>query len=165
MSAGNQTTITLDDLMSQAQVFASGWSLVGGQFDSGNALEEAKENKAELRRMIEQYTLKQRQPQWVSVSESLPDVPEGDEQEVIVCVRRAHNGQPYVFSARYLNKFPLHNECHPDADEDGCLITTGWHDVKEHSEYDGWYSPLIEAGSGDEVTHWMPLPAAPEVHA
>ncbi|WP_430293036.1 DUF551 domain-containing protein [Pseudomonas sp. B1-22] len=103
-------------------------------------------------------------PVWISASERLPEVKEGDEQEVIVCVRRAHNGQSYVFSARYLNQFALYTEGHPDADENGCLISTGWHDVKEHSEYDGWYSPLI-AVEGDEVTHWMPLPAAPGVPA
>lgn len=92
---------------------------------------------------------------WISVSERLPDVPDGDEREVIVCVKRAHNGQSYSFSARYLNNFPLHSDS-----EDEPMIVTGWHDVKEHAEYDGWYSPLIDSSSGDEVTHWMPLPTA-----
>ncbi len=101
------------------------------------------------------------QGQWVPVSERLPEVPEGDEQELIVCVRRSRNGESYVFSARYLNKYSLYSKGHPDADEDGFFEATGWHDVKEHREYDGWYSPLIDANSGDEVTHWMPLPTAP----
>lgn len=43
---------TKEQIMDQAQVFASGWSLVGGIFDSGNALEEAEQSKAELDEMI-----------------------------------------------------------------------------------------------------------------
>jgi hypothetical protein len=93
---------------------------------------------------------------WIPVSERLPDVPEGDEQEVIVCVQRAHNGKRYVFSARYLNKFPLF--C---GDEEP-LLATGWHDVKEHADYDGWYEPL-SLSDGDEIVGWQPLPPAPEV--
>jgi hypothetical protein len=42
----------VDSVMEQAQVFASAWSLVGGRFDSGNGLEEAKQAKAELRAML-----------------------------------------------------------------------------------------------------------------
>jgi hypothetical protein len=47
------TNKVVDELMSQAQVFASAWSLVGGRFDHGNLIEEAEEAKAELRKMIE----------------------------------------------------------------------------------------------------------------
>ncbi len=36
-----QKTWAVNQLMEQAQVFASAWSLVGGKFDFGNALEEA----------------------------------------------------------------------------------------------------------------------------
>lgn len=97
---------------------------------------------------------------WIPVSERLPDVPDGDEREVIVCVKRAHNGQSYSFSARYLNNFPLHSDS-----EDEPAFVTGWYDVKEHAEYDGWYSPLIDSSSGDEVTHWLPLPAAPSANS
>ena len=43
----------VDEIMAQAQVFASAWSLVGGRFDNGNMLTEAEEAKAELRQMIE----------------------------------------------------------------------------------------------------------------
>ncbi len=39
--------------MEQAQVFASTWSLVGGQFDSGQMIEDAKEAKEELRTYLE----------------------------------------------------------------------------------------------------------------
>ncbi|TLP68199.1 DUF551 domain-containing protein [Pseudomonas nitroreducens] len=97
---------------------------------------------------------------WIAVTDQLPTVQDGQEQEFIVCVHRAHDGKRYVFSARWLNNFPLHSEGHPDADDDGCMLATGWHDVKEHSDYDGWYSPLITT-EGDAVTHWMPLPTAP----
>ena len=43
---------TIDEIMSQAQEFASGWSIVGGRFDSGDALEIATESKAMLRNLI-----------------------------------------------------------------------------------------------------------------
>lgn len=43
----------VDEIMEQAQVFASAWSLVGGRFDNGNMLTEAEEAKSELRKMIE----------------------------------------------------------------------------------------------------------------
>jgi len=43
---------TLDALMEQAQVFASAWSLVGGPFDDGNAMEDAEEARTELRSML-----------------------------------------------------------------------------------------------------------------
>ncbi len=49
------TTISVDAIMEQAQVFASAWSLVGGPFDQGNALENAEEAKAELREMLEDF--------------------------------------------------------------------------------------------------------------
>lgn len=42
-----------EQIMEQAQVFASAWSLVGGCFDSGSMLAEAESAKAELRTMIE----------------------------------------------------------------------------------------------------------------
>lgn len=42
----------LDRIMEQAQVFASAWSMVGGRFDNGSALEDANAAKAELRGML-----------------------------------------------------------------------------------------------------------------
>jgi len=42
----------VDSVMEQAQVFASAWSLVGGCFDSGNAMEDAEAAKNELRAML-----------------------------------------------------------------------------------------------------------------
>ena len=45
---------TVESLMSQAQVFASAWSLVGGRFDKGGCLDEAEEAKSELKAMLEE---------------------------------------------------------------------------------------------------------------
>ncbi len=39
-------------IMEQAQVFASAWSVVGGPFDGGDAMEVATQEKDELRRMV-----------------------------------------------------------------------------------------------------------------
>lgn len=44
--------LKLQEIMSQAQVFASAWSLVGGRFDGGNAMDDAEVAKNELRQMI-----------------------------------------------------------------------------------------------------------------
>lgn len=43
---------TKKSVMSQAQVFASAWSLVGGRFDMGYALDDAEQAKAELAEMV-----------------------------------------------------------------------------------------------------------------
>lgn len=51
----DKAEISIETLMEQAQVFASAWSLVGGPFDSGNALENAEDAKEELREMLEQF--------------------------------------------------------------------------------------------------------------
>ena len=42
----------VDELMIQAQVFASAWSLVGGRFDTGHCSDAAKEAKLELEEMV-----------------------------------------------------------------------------------------------------------------
>ncbi|KVG03164.1 hypothetical protein WJ21_04560 [Burkholderia vietnamiensis] len=41
-----------DTIMEQAQVYASAWSLIGGPFDHGNALETAEHEKAQLRTLV-----------------------------------------------------------------------------------------------------------------
>ncbi|WP_236225343.1 dATP/dGTP pyrophosphohydrolase domain-containing protein [Pseudomonas pseudonitroreducens] len=50
-----ESPITIKSVMSQAQVFASAWSLVGGPFDSGDALEHANEAKQELHEMLKAF--------------------------------------------------------------------------------------------------------------
>lgn len=99
---------------------------------------------------------------WIKCSERTPSVAEGDYQYFSVCVQRGHNGKRYVFPAVYLNKYGLYSEHDPEADEDGCLPSTGWYDVKQHYEYDNWFSPLLDAASGDELISWQSLPPAPE---
>lgn len=47
-----ENIISISSVMDQAQVFASAWSLVGGPFDNGDALEHAEEAKEELRAML-----------------------------------------------------------------------------------------------------------------
>lgn len=90
--------------------------------------------------------------QWISVDERLPDVPANSDRQFIIACRRA-NGKTYVFAANYLNALEL------DTNDDGENVFTGWYTEGEHSEYSSWYEPVCQAG--DEVTHWMPLPAAP----
>lgn len=51
-SEENAVKPTTEDVMAQAQVFASAWSLVGGRFDSGDALHDANEAKKQLEQMI-----------------------------------------------------------------------------------------------------------------
>lgn len=50
-----QTEITIESLMEQAQVFASAWSLVGGQFDQGDQLEAANDEKELLQELLEDF--------------------------------------------------------------------------------------------------------------
>ena len=40
------------EIMDQAQVYASSWSLVGGRFDGGNGIENANDEKSILRTMV-----------------------------------------------------------------------------------------------------------------
>lgn len=44
--------VKVDQIMEQAQVFASAWSLIGGPFDSGDCLDTAMDEKARLREMV-----------------------------------------------------------------------------------------------------------------
>ena len=44
--------MSTEKIMEQAQVFASAWSVVGGPFDDGDAMEVATQEKDELKRMV-----------------------------------------------------------------------------------------------------------------
>lgn len=44
---------TPDEIMHQAQVYASAWSLVGGAFDDGSFHDAALEEKCDLKAMLE----------------------------------------------------------------------------------------------------------------
>jgi hypothetical protein len=43
---------TPHEIMEQAQVFASSWSLVGSRFDNGDEIDNANEQKADLHKMV-----------------------------------------------------------------------------------------------------------------
>lgn len=53
--ANEKTTssVTAEELMEQAQTYASTWASVGGPFDDGNTLALAEEEKAKLWRLVE----------------------------------------------------------------------------------------------------------------
>ncbi|WP_198319033.1 hypothetical protein [Azotobacter chroococcum] len=48
-----QQSAWVEQIMEQVQVFASAWSLVGGPFDTGDGLKQAKEEKELLRKLLE----------------------------------------------------------------------------------------------------------------
>ncbi|MGV8959238.1 MAG: hypothetical protein ACOH1V_02465 [Stenotrophomonas sp.] len=97
--------------------------------------------------------------------DEIPDVQHENMEWFWVSVRRA-NGRIYHGPASYLNSMLLYDE-NGDADEprdgnrysygaadgdDGSFRATGWHDAKEHSEYDSIYLPLL--ADGDELVAW-----------
>lgn len=47
--------ISIEQIMEQAQVYASAWSLVDGPFDQGNQLQQAEEEKERLEEMLEDF--------------------------------------------------------------------------------------------------------------
>lgn len=53
---------SIDEIMEQAQVFASTYSLVGGRFDDGSKMQQSEEEKAELRRLVAALATKEGQP-------------------------------------------------------------------------------------------------------
>lgn len=102
--------------------------------------------------------------------DALPSVEPGQYGWFWVAVRRARNGRIYSFPATYLNMFQLSNErgdheegtgnCYhhgPVDEEEGTFPATGWHDVKEHSEYDDIFSPLL-VHEGEELVAWCVVP-------
>lgn len=56
----------VEQVMEQAQVFASAWSLVGGPFDAGDGLELANEEKAQLRALVAQAPVHAKEEHGVS---------------------------------------------------------------------------------------------------
>lgn len=93
---------------------------------------------------------------WVPCSEHLPDIANGGSQHFLVSVYRAHSGESSVFEAHYLRDYPLYNEAL--GDETGEYLATGWFNQVPDIEFDEYYEPVARKDSGDEVTHWMPMP-------
>ncbi|MDT4867311.1 hypothetical protein FQZ97_1022130 [compost metagenome] len=150
--------ITIDSIMSQAQVFASGWSLIGGKFDAGDALDRALENKAELRRMVEQLAQRQQVgQQWISVSERLPEPGKKviafysnllcKDRRIMACYYGHRQREGYIEDC-----------CNYDYDEatDTYWWPAGWYECIEN--WDDFSHLMVSEG---EITHWMPLQAAP----
>ena len=115
------------------------------------------------------------EPAWRGPDE-IPEVVAGGSAYFWVAVRRKHDGRVYSFPAQYLNAMLLCNEWsdetehsgnryhHGPTDEDeGNFPATGWHVEKEHGEYDGVYSPLLDAT--DELVAWCEVANYPGVDA
>lgn len=96
---------------------------------------------------------------WIKCADRLPDTPTDSEQEFTIACRRS-SGKVHVFAAIYLNA-KLLQTMDDDCPEDGKPFT-GWYFLRndESGDFDTAYFPVCE--SGDEVTHWMPHPAAPQ---
>ena len=97
--------------------------------------------------------------------DEVPKVVPGGNAYFWVAVRRKHDGRVYSFPAQYLNAMLLCNEWSDDTERSGnryhhgptCEVegsfpATGWHDAKEHGEYDCVYQPLL--GDADELVAW-----------
>ncbi|AJG13824.1 hypothetical protein RK21_02316 [Pseudomonas plecoglossicida] len=101
--------------------------------------------------------------EWIKCSDRLPETDEDTDTTFIVAVRRAHDGKTYVFTAEWLNEKMLHKEDpDPDDPEDGTPFS-GWHSLETHADFEQYWEPLVSPCSGDEVTHWQPMPEAPGV--
>ena len=84
--------------------------------------------------------------------DDIPDMPNGMEcREIIVCVKRAHNGKMASFSAYYLNDMFLYpNDVADDGDN-----YTGWF-YNDGGEDEPYYLPLLL--QGDELVAWSYVP-------
>lgn len=51
----NVSNLSVDQIMSKVQEFASTWATVGGRFDDGTAMERAEACKAEIRTLLVQH--------------------------------------------------------------------------------------------------------------
>ena len=72
--------------------------------------------------------------------------------EVIVNVYRGHSDKCYSFAANYLNGYMLYDEY-----EDELRAYAGWYELKQHADYDDWFTSL-ELSDGDKITAWQYLP-------
>lgn len=94
------------EIMESAQVFASAWSLVGGQFDFGNGMQRAEAAKADLKEMVaelvaERDELMKALRLWMRYF--------GDDHEtVMLAIAEDHSvlTQPQEITSRILAKYP-----------------------------------------------------------
>lgn len=92
--------------------------------------------------------------EWISTSQSLPEVKKGSQAEFIICCKRGHDGKCYVFEASYLNQVDL-----DEYEDEETGFISGWHLEKSHPDYDLYFESI--GSGGDVVTHWMHKPKAP----
>jgi hypothetical protein len=97
--------------------------------------------------------------EWTKCSDRLPETPVNSDTTFIVAVYRSRTDKTYVFAAEWLNE-KLLNTDDDEQPEEGTPFT-GWYSLEPHDDFDEYWMPLIDAGSGDEVTHWQPMPSPP----
>ena len=154
--------MSTEKIMEQAQVFASAWSVVGGPFDGGDAMEVATQEKAELKRMVaelaaERDTLaaKLAELEWISIADAMPNT----QQQVDIAYIDA-NGKPqttmgWYCRARTLESANFAGEVDDEYDEETYTyyMKEQWVDESHEAEYH--YSIT-------GVTHWKPRAKHPD---
>ncbi len=98
--------LAVRDIMLQAQVFASAWSLVGGRFDTGDCLETAETERESLQAMVRALLAQYGSPAW----QPIETAPKGGE---LVLARGNEFGNKrlprFIALATYING-EFHNE-------------------------------------------------------
>lgn len=162
-----------DDIMTLAQEFASSWSLLGSRFAASDQLEIAEESKAELRRAV-LAALSERAPVaaqpltddrikeifakvWYVDGTAARKPPEPPPL-VVQFARAILAAQPSAAPQGWISVTP--RTLPPDDTDvivsDGKAVGTGCYVQPFGWEIDCPFE------CGVDVTHWMPLPAAPK---
>ena len=123
--------MSTEKIMEQAQVFASAWSVVGGPFDGGDAMEVATQEKDELRRMVAEL-VEERD----ALAAKLKDA-EHDRDEF----RRVMNGFAEKMAELEGQTDNLLSTCHRLALELECLLL----DTKDSATVSRWWDSAMAA--------------------